>query len=107
MRKRDGKLRISQEGANGETGFSLSDDKDGSIIIHKKSLLIIADEIIRSRPDIAERIVDADQSLAGTETGDIDFSNLSPSHQEEFVRSIVTNFNPNKDKITTVHRRSS
>lgn len=104
MRKQDGRLRISQEGANGESSFSLSDDKDNSIIIRKKSLLIIADEITRSHPGIAERIVDADQSLAGAETGDINFSNLSPSHKEEFVRLIVTNFNPNKDKITTVHR---
>jgi len=84
-------LCILRHGLNGNGTFSLIHNGTRAPIITNKKAEEIASHIVRVYPEIAERIVDADQIFRGSETGDIDFL-VEPSDKESLVLSIVQKF---------------
>lgn len=82
-------LRVVKNGYNGSATFSLFLINPATPLMTNKSLDDVAGMIIRSYPEIAERIRQADEIASGAKTGDINFNQIDPSHRAELVELIA------------------
>ena len=93
------KLRVVKHGYNGDATYSLFLAQPPTQLIAGQPLEEIANSIIKEYPDVAEKVADANQIMQGSDTGDINFSQVDCADRAQLVKLISGKFNARQKKM--------